>query len=302
MTPYLLVAITVGSIGAGAPQQQSEKQRGIHELQRNYLLASDDFYSFLSSELGIVEGFTSELAPNAIYLHPGAPLMQGRAEIQDFLRQTYADPTVLTWNHASGDVSANGRLGYTWGWTELQVNGGLVQYGKYLSFWKLEHGLWKVVAYMRNLSAGPPPDPPEGFPLLSGGHGVPHPGDVEELRAQLLEVDGEFSALSVEQGRAVAFPAYVDDNGVVLPGGDQMVFGKEAVTDYYSGAPIENVLSWTPTFVDVPRSGDLGYTVGPAVLTVGDQHFYSKYLTIWARQPDGDWKFILDGGNASPAP
>jgi len=30
--------------------------------------------------------------------------------------------------------------------------------------------------------------------------------------------------------------------------------------------------------------------------------FYSKYLTVWARQPDGEWKFILDGGNASPAP
>ena len=306
MKTRLVLALITGLAG-GVPGEHDEGSRHTHERQRDYLLATDRFYSLLSGALGIVEGFSAQLAPDALYLHPAAPIIQGRSEIRDFLARTYPTPTVFTWRHASGDVSENGRLGYTWGWTELREDGGPVQYGKYIAFWKREHGLWKVVAYMRNPSPGTPPNPPDDFPLLHGGHGVPHPGNIEQAEAQLLEIDRQFSDLSVDQGRAVAFPAYVDDSGVVLPGGDHMVFGKADITEFYSGAPIQNVLSWTPTFVGVPRSGDLGYTVGPALLTVPQPdgsvlRFYSKYLTVWARQPDGEWKFILDGGNASPAP
>src|SRR5437870_5855743 len=29
---------------------------------------------------------------------------------------------------------------------------------------------------------------------------------------------------------------------------------------------------------------------------------YSKYLTLWARQADGAWRFIADGGASSPSP
>ena len=29
---------------------------------------------------------------------------------------------------------------------------------------------------------------------------------------------------------------------------------------------------------------------------------YSKYLTIWQKQPGSDWKFVADIGNGSPAP
>ena len=28
----------------------------------------------------------------------------------------------------------------------------------------------------------------------------------------------------------------------------------------------------------------------------------SKYLTVWARHPDGRWRYILDGGNSRPLP
>jgi hypothetical protein len=28
--------------------------------------------------------------------------------------------------------------------------------------------------------------------------------------------------------------------------------------------------------------------------------FYSKYLTVWRRMPDGSIRFLVDGGNARP--
>jgi ketosteroid isomerase-like protein len=28
--------------------------------------------------------------------------------------------------------------------------------------------------------------------------------------------------------------------------------------------------------------------------------FTGKYLTIWARQPSGEWRFVADGGSSTP--
>ena len=30
--------------------------------------------------------------------------------------------------------------------------------------------------------------------------------------------------------------------------------------------------------------------------------FYTKYLTIWRRMSDGQWRFVADLGNSRPAP
>jgi ketosteroid isomerase-like protein len=299
------------SLDEASSAHDSHFQR--HRLQREILLAFDRLHSDLTDRWGIVDGFVSLLSQDVLYLHVGASIIQGRNETRDFLAMVFANPSSfrLRWTTMAGDVSQDGRLGYTVGWTELTVIASdgrtTVQHGKYVSFWRLSHGIWRVVAYVRNPSPGPPPPPPDGFPLLAGDHGTPHPGDVERARAELLQNDAQFSQLSVEQGRAVAFPAYVAQDGVQLPGGGQMVFGKEAITQFFSTAPIEQVLSWTPMFVDVARSGDLGFTVGNAVLRVPRpdgtfDNFYSKYLTVWARQSDESWKYILDAGNASPPP
>jgi hypothetical protein len=60
---------------------------------------------------------------------------------------------------------------------------------------------------------------------------------------------------------------------------------------------------WGPVRSIVAGSGDFGATIGEAeIRPPGGEPFYSKYLTIWQRQPDGSLKFIVDGGNARPAP
>jgi ketosteroid isomerase-like protein len=27
---------------------------------------------------------------------------------------------------------------------------------------------------------------------------------------------------------------------------------------------------------------------------------YSKYLTVWKKQRDGNWRYVVDGGNSRP--
>ncbi len=56
---------------------------------------------------------------------------------------------------------------------------------------------------------------------------------------------------------------------------------------------------------EVSQAGDLGFTVGNAVFT-GEREDgarilrYSKYLTVWKKQRDGSWRFVVDGGNDRP--
>ena len=58
-------------------------------------------------------------------------------------------------------------------------------------------------------------------------------------------------------------------------------------------------------YAAVAGSRDLGYTIGEYTSTgrgptgAAVQRF-GKYLTVWKRQPNGSWKFVVDGGNGSP--
>lgn len=60
----------------------------------------------------------------------------------------------------------------------------------------------------------------------------------------------------------------------------------------------EPALTWWPTFAGIARSGDLGFTTGPMALN-GQRT--GHYFTIWRRQPDGDWRWVYDGGSAANA-
>lgn len=79
-----------------------------------------------------------------------------------------------------------------------------------------------------------------------------------------------------------------------------MTHGRDAIGGVFAAFPADAVLEWTPVATYIADSGDLGCTVGEA--SVRGRGSYSKYLTIWKRQPDGRWKFVADGGNARPAP
>jgi hypothetical protein len=41
----------------------------------------------------------------------------------------------------------------------------------------------------------------------------------------------------------------------------------------------------------------MGYTYGIYTLIVNDSAYKGTYVTIWQKQADGTWKFVLDTGN-----
>ena len=90
----------------------------------------------------------------------------------------------------------------------------------------------------------------------------------------------------------------------MIAGGADFRWNAAGVAEALAGWQRGETLVWAPLLGRAAASGDLGYTVGTAELRVAGkpETSFLKYLTIWVRQPDGSWRFVLDGGNARPGP
>lgn len=116
---------------------------------------------------------------------------------------------------------------------------------------------------------------------------------------QLMKADRDFSALSVKVGMHKAFLEFIADSGILLRDKSYPLVGKTALADLFTkGTDTSFVLTWEPAYEKIAASGDLGYTYGffkNRVKATGDEA-RGTYLTIWQKQSDGRWKFIVDVG------
>jgi ketosteroid isomerase-like protein len=121
----------------------------------------------------------------------------------------------------------------------------------------------------------------------------------EKDKITLMNADHAFSNLSAENGMKNAFLEYIDSNGVLLRPNIIPIAGADAV-DYIIGLKDEGyTMTWKPTSAAVAVSGELGYTYGTYLLQPSkkDTVFYGTYVSIWKKQDDGKWKFILQTAN-----
>jgi ketosteroid isomerase-like protein len=125
-----------------------------------------------------------------------------------------------------------------------------------------------------------------------------HPVDVEKVKEELIQADLEFAKLSLEKGKNFAFLQYIDGNGVILRENAMPVSGKDSLAAYQSTRPDTNyTLQWKPLFADAAESGEMGYTFGVWLLTNRDTSLMGTYATVWKRDENGNWKYVLDAGN-----
>lgn len=118
--------------------------------------------------------------------------------------------------------------------------------------------------------------------------------DVSELQI----IDSEFSDFSKEHGMRKAFLEYIDDDGVMMKDNSLPIIGAKAIDLITSMNDSTVQLTWEPQGGDIAASGELGYTFGIYEMRdTGDQVQRGSYVTIWKKQKDGKWKFVLDSGN-----
>lgn len=110
--------------------------------------------------------------------------------------------------------------------------------------------------------------------------------------APVIAAERAFAADALTMGVDRSFLTWATPDAVmIVDGAPQRVgdlFDAAAVFD-----PAAPSLVWWPNWAGIAASGDLGFTTGG--VEVGGRRT-GHYFTIWARQADGTWRWVYDGG------
>ena len=124
----------------------------------------------------------------------------------------------------------------------------------------------------------------------------------KQAAEEIVQADKDMNVLAAKEGFNKALLFYADDSVVKPQEGAMPVIGKAALENLWSKQEDTKAISWMPFKAEASRSGDLGYTLGNWKFVSKDTVLNGFYYTIWKKQADGKWKFVIDGGNNTPAP
>jgi ketosteroid isomerase-like protein len=145
-----------------------------------------------------------------------------------------------------------------------------------------------------------------GFPDANA-QAAPNPltdTTVKPGKVLLYDLEARFAKDVLARGGA-AFADWFAEDGVALGNAAMPLIGKVAIQKSANWDPKVYQLIWTPTDATMGPSGDMGYTWGHfeghskdvngnPVTTTG------RYMTIWRKGADGQWKVVLDAGANEP--
>lgn len=127
-------------------------------------------------------------------------------------------------------------------------------------------------------------------------------------RAQLLKRDAEWAAASSEGRDLERILSYWADDAIVLPPGLPAVVGKPAVRQYVQGSlRIPGFrIAWTSTDAAFSQDGSLAYLFSRNAVTMNGPDrtpttTYGRGVSIWRREPSGEWRCVVDIWNAEPS-
>ena len=138
--------------------------------------------------------------------------------------------------------------------------------------------------------------------VWAAGTSAVHAGPVDDV----LAADRAFAALAKAKGPRAAFTEYADPQAIMFQAGVGPVKGIAAIGQVFEEPPAATPV-WAPEAAEVAASGDLAYSWGPFTWTpvpggplAGKPPFTGYYVSIWKKQPDGRWKWVIDLGVPAP--
>lgn len=292
------------AMGAACRSRTAPVPATVRDPARDSVFRQDQSRADSAAVHGSTDAMLALLSPDAAYLRGGAPAAYGIDAIRSLLRASPDSPgTKVSWQPLGGGISDDLRSAYTYGVAVRAGPSAPIHFERYIAYWTRGAGQpWRIVAYAE--INGPVAPEPTVIPEQAPPAEVQLPKPLAQARSSVRAADSAFADLGYRMGTAFAFSNTAAPDGVLF-GNPQLVIGPRAIADFLSDRGAESSLSWHPVFAAVAGSRDLGYTIGEYTSTgrgptgAAVQRF-GKYLTIWKHQPNGTWKFVVDGGNGSP--
>jgi ketosteroid isomerase-like protein len=116
---------------------------------------------------------------------------------------------------------------------------------------------------------------------------------------EMVATEQAFSRMAAEKNTRDAFMSFIADDGLLFRPG--AVNGKKWMLDHpVPPSDKRPLLAWQPSLAGMSAAGDLGFTTGPweAKEDIKDEKpaGYGHFVTVWKKQPDGSWRFVVDLG------
>lgn len=125
---------------------------------------------------------------------------------------------------------------------------------------------------------------------------------------EILAADRAFAALAKARGARAAFTAYADAEAIMFRDGVGPIKGVEAIGRAFREPPAATP-EWEPHAAEIAGSADLGYSWGSFTWTPvaggpldGKPPLTGYYVSVWKKQADGGWKWVIDLGVQAPRP
>ena len=138
----------------------------------------------------------------------------------------------------------------------------------------------------------------------TAGSPLENASNTQLMERVLRDLDGQWSKAAAAKDLEQTV-AYYSDDAVVLPPNAASAMTKEAIRNTWKDllASPGLVITWKPTRVELAKSGDMAWLSGTYELTMNDAagspiNDHGKYLEVWEKQPDGNWKCRADMWNS----
>jgi ketosteroid isomerase-like protein len=132
--------------------------------------------------------------------------------------------------------------------------------------------------------------------------GCAHGVDVTKERKALIDADTQFARDTAQRG-VEGWVSWFTEDGTMYPAARDPIQGRRAIReemddlhDPRSGRGGVH-LEWQPVRAEVSESGELGWTTGTSRLMTARGMRQGRYITVWRKQADGNWKVWADLGN-----
>ena len=137
--------------------------------------------------------------------------------------------------------------------------------------------------------------------LMSPAAGQRRKSDLQSM----VETERSFSRASEEKGIRESFSEFIADDGILFR--PTPVPGKKWMQERpLPPSPTRPLLTWQPIVAGISRAGDMGYTTGPwqRKNDIKDEKpaAFGNFMTVWKKQADSKWKFVIDLGTTNPEP
>ena len=122
---------------------------------------------------------------------------------------------------------------------------------------------------------------------------------------QMVLTEQSFSKTAEVKNTRDAFMEFIADDGLLFR--PDAVNGKKWMIEHPAPQPPAGkrpLLAWQPAFAGMAAAGDLGFTTGPweAKADIKDEKpaGFGHFVTMWKKQSDGNWRFVVDLGISHP--